>query len=151
MGEIFQEVGKEVEDVVRPFVQRRQAQAQGVDAEEQVAPEAAGLDSGDDVGIAGRDDADIQGDDVVRTEAHDLLRFQDAQELRLDARRHAVDFIEEYRPVVGHFKEAGLAFFAGARKGPANIAEELAFQEVCRQGGAVDGHERRVPALDFAD
>ncbi len=65
----------------------------------------------------------------------------------MDAGGHAVDFVEENRSLVGHFKEAGLAFFAGAREGAADVAEEFAFEEVCRQGGAVDSHEGAVAAV----
>ena len=48
---------------------------------------------------------------------------------------------------MGHFKETGLAFFTGAGKGAADVAEEFAFEEVCRQGGAVDGYEGAVAAV----
>ena len=65
----------------------------------------------------------------------------------MDAGGHAVDFVKENRSLVGHFKEAGLAFFAGPRKGAADVAEEFAFEEVRRQGGAVDGHEGAVAAV----
>ena len=65
----------------------------------------------------------------------------------MDAGGHAVDFIKENRSLVGHFKEAGLAFFAGACEGAADVAEEFAFEEVCRQGGAVDGYEGAVAVV----
>ena len=65
----------------------------------------------------------------------------------MDAGGHAVDFVKENRSLVGHFKETGLAFFAGAREGAADVAEEFAFEEVRRQGGAVDGYEGPVAAV----
>ena len=76
-----------------------------------------------------------------------MFRFQDAEQFRLDAGRHAIDFIEEERPFMGHFKETGLAFFTGAGKGAADVAEEFAFEEVRREGRAVDGHEGAVAAV----
>ena len=48
---------------------------------------------------------------------------------------------------MGHFKETGLAFFTGAGKGAADVAEEFAFEEVRREGRAVDGHEGAVAAV----
>ena len=48
---------------------------------------------------------------------------------------------------MGRFKQALLAGLAGTGEGPALIAEQLAFHQVFRDGGAVDRHEGAVGPL----
>ncbi|KAF5036056.1 hypothetical protein DSECCO2_579040 [anaerobic digester metagenome] len=67
--------------------------------------------------------------------------LHDAQELGLGGQRHVPDLVEKDRALAGHLEESGLAVLEAAREGAADVAEELAFQEVLGQGRAVDGHE----------
>ena len=58
---------------------------------------------------------------------------------------YVADFVQKEGAAVGVFKPAlALAFRAG--EGTADMAEELAFEDVFAQGGAVERHERLVLA-----
>ena len=84
---------------------------------------------------------------AVAAEREDLARLQDAQELRLRLERHVADLVEEERPAVGELDEARLVA-VGAAEGAAPVAEELALEQVVRDGGAVDGLEAPAPPRD---
>src|SRR5262249_38911772 len=63
--------------------------------------------------------------------------LQHPQELGLQCEGQVADFIEEQRPLMGQFK-ASEALREGPREGAFFVPEEFAFQEVRREGGAVD-------------
>ena len=52
-GDGIEEIGEQVRDIRWPVVEGWQGQAQGVDAEKEVAPECPFADGLDDIGIAG--------------------------------------------------------------------------------------------------
>ena len=76
------------------------------------------------------------------------LFLQDAQELGLQIERHLADFVEEDRARAGHFEQPRLVP-VGAGERAFHVPEELAFQQVGRQGRTVDGDERlaRMPQV----
>ena len=71
--------------------------------------------------------------------------LEDAEELGLRVERHVADLVEEERAAVGQLDEAGLVPVR-AGEGAAPVAEELALQEVVRDGRAVDRLEGAAPA-----
>ncbi len=75
----------------------------------------------------------------------DLPFLEGPQELDLGPRRHLPDLVEEKGAALGQLEHA-LLVGDGARERAAHVAEELALEEVLRQGGAVDGDEGMVPA-----
>ncbi len=72
--------------------------------------------------------------------AHPVV-FQHAQELGLGGHRHVPDFVQQHGAVLRQLEAAGAAFH-GPRERAFFVAEQLAFHESVRHGGAVDGDER---------
>ena len=90
------------------------------------------------VGGARHADVDLLGRGGAQRE--DLLGLQHAQELGLGIQGHVADLIEEEGAMVGQLDEARLVTI-GAGEGAASVPEELALEEVLRDGRAVDGLE----------
>ncbi len=74
-----------------------------------------------------------------------LSVLDDAQHLGLELRVHVADLVEQQGAAVG-LGEQPAAGRGGAGKGAANVAKELALEQLIRQRGAVDRHERRIAA-----
>ena len=70
-------------------------------------------------------------------EALELVLLQHAQDLGLRARAHVADLVEEQRAAVG-LLEAADALAIGARERALLVAEQLRFEQVFLQRGAVD-------------
>ena len=139
--EVFQQQG----NIVDPLAQRRDADRQHVQAVEEVLPEAAGGGQGLQVLIGGGDDADIAMNRGVAPDALELLFLQQPQQFRLRARRHIAHLVHEDRAAVGLLEFAD-APPVGARESAALVAEQFAFQQRFRDGGAVDRQERGLAA-----
>ena len=129
---------------VRP---RRRGAAQGrhgnrhhVEAVIEVLAEAPLFDQLRQVVVGRRQDADPCADLLVAAEALETLLLQDAEDFGLKRRGHVADFIEEEGPAVGLLELAD-ALPLGPGEGALFVAEQLAFQQVLRDGGAVDGQE----------
>ena len=139
--EAVQEEVRQQRDVAATLPQRRDADGEGVHAVEQVAAEDALADLLVEVGVGGGDDADIDLDLLAAADALDDLVLQEAQQLDLQGMRQVADLVEEQRAFVGALDLAdGLLHRAG--EGAAFVAEQFAFQQVFRDGAAVDGDER---------
>ena len=67
--------------------------------------------------------------------------FEEAQQLRLELQVELADLVEEEDAVPRAFGVAEMPS-RGAGEGAAFVAEQLALQEVLRNGGAVHGDER---------
>ena len=79
----------------------------------------------------------------------DLAFLQRAQQLHLRVERQFADFVEEQRAAIG-FLELADALVDGAGEGALLVAEQDAFDEIFRDGAAVDGDERLAGAIAFA-
>src|SRR5205823_2075749 len=100
-----------------------------------------------EVGIGRRDDAH---GDALRSQIANRMhlgRFEKSQQLRLGREIQLADFVEEQRAVLGRADDAREGLH-GAGEGAAPMAEELAFDEIARNGGAVERDKRT--ALDAA-
>ena len=115
-----------------------------VQAGEEIAAELPLLHVLVQIAVRRAHDADVHVLGRRRAEREDLARLEDAQELRLRVERHVADLVEEERPAVGELDEPGLVA-VGAGERAAAVAEELALEEVVRDGGAVDRLERSAP------
>ncbi len=71
--------------------------------------------------------------------------MQHAEQLDLEFERGGVDFVEENGAGVGRLETAG-AIVDSTRKGPANMAEQLAFEERFGERAAIDLYERAAGA-----
>ena len=148
---LVEEVACEVERVPHAVAQRGQVDGEHGDAVEQVLAELVLAHQLRQVLVRGGHQAEV--DLLVRLAAHadDALVLQHAQKRGLQFQRHVADLVEEERPSVGQLDLAGLAAALGAREAAALVAEELAFDEAGRDGGAVDGHEGSLGARLVVD
>ena len=101
------------------------------------------------VAVGRADDAHVDGDHAVRADAAHLALLYHAQQAALQRQRDLAHLVQEDGALVRRFKQADLAGFAGACKGAALIAEQLAFHEVVGNGRAVDCHKGAVRAVAF--
>ncbi len=136
-------------DVARPLAQRRDAQADHVEAEVQVLAEAAGGDLCRQVAVRGGEDAHVDAHRAAAAEAVDLALLDGAQQLGLQAGVHLADLVEQQRAAVGRLELAEAAG-DGAAERALLVAEQLALQQVLGNGGAVQGHERTSSAARAA-
>ena len=116
-----------------------------VEAEEEVLAEAAPLDRLREVLVRRREDAHVDVHHVLAADARDLAALQRAQHLRLRDEVHVADLVEEQRAAVRLLEEAALLRLGAGERAPL-VAEELALDELARDGGAVHLHERAVHA-----
>ncbi len=77
----------------------------------------------------------------------DLAFLQGAEELGLSVERQFADLVEEERAAMRFGELAGLVG-GGAGEGALLVAEEGGFDEVGRDGAAVDGDEGLAGAVD---
>ena len=89
------------------------------------------------------EDADVDVVHAVAADGTHVAELQDAQELRLQAERHVADLVEQQRPAVG-LGEQALAGLDRAGEPAANVPEELALEQLLRDGRRVDRHEGPV-------
>ncbi len=73
------------------------------------------------------------------------LLLQHPQQLHLKVEGQVAHLVEEERPAGGRLEAAG-PVAGGAGEGAAHVAEQLALEQLPRQGGGVDGHEGAAPA-----
>ena len=135
------EVVHERRDLVAAFAQRRNAQPDDIQAVEQIFAEPTVVDRCLEVGVGRGDDADVDGQRRGLAERGDLARFEEAEQLGLQIEAQLADFVEEEGAAAGGADEARVVA-VGAGERAAAMAEELAFEQIARDGGAVEGDER---------
>jgi hypothetical protein len=135
-GEVLGEEG----DVFLAFPERRHDDRVDVEPVIQIAAELPFFNGFDEVLVGRGDDAHVDLLRGVGADGLNGLLLDAAQDLRLERQRHVPDFVEEQRAAVG-LCEAPLAVAGGARERASGVAEQLAFEELFGDGGAVDGHE----------
>ena len=143
--EAAQEVLGQRLDVLGPLAQRRQVDLEDVEAEEQVVAEAALGDAARQVLVRRGQDADVERLRLVAADRQHLVVLQHAQQLDLHRQRDVGQLVEEDGAAVGQGEQAG-ARLGGPGEGPADVAEQLALDEVRVEGGDVDRQERPVAA-----
>ena len=116
-------------------------QADHVEPVVQVLAKPAGANQGLQVLVGGRQDADVDRDRLRAADALERHLLEHAQQLGLDLEVDVADLVEEERAAVGLFEPAH-AVAVGAGERTLDVAEELAFEQALRQGGAVDLDER---------
>jgi hypothetical protein len=97
------------------------------------------------VAVRGRQHARVGRQYFVAADPLDLPLLESAKKLRLKCVRQLPDFIEENGSVVGQL-EGAPPLRRGAGEGAALVAEQLAFDQLGRDGPAVDDDERAVAA-----
>ena len=126
--------------VLRPLAQRRHHDADDVEAIQQIFAKPPRVRFVAQRTIRGRDDPGIDAPRQVFADAARLAVLDDAQQLRLSARRQLADLVEEQRAAIGFLEQPG-AFGQRAGEGAARVAEELGLEQFVGERGAVDGAE----------
>src|SRR5207249_3494814 len=90
--------------------------------------------------VGGAEDADIDVDRRGAAQALDFPRFEDSQQFGLRGQRHVSHLVEEERAAVRQLELAALER-RSAGESAFLVAEELAFDQVLGQRGAVEGDE----------
>ena len=139
----LQKVAREHRDVFTPLAQSGQAQADHVQAVEQVFTETTFLDALLQILVGGGNHAHIGFDSAVPTHAVEVPVRQHPQQARLQVKRHVTNFVEEQRTAVG-LLEAAPARSLRASEGPAFVTEEFALQQILRDRCGVDGHKGAI-------
>ena len=126
--------------VLQPLAQRRQADREHVEPEEQVLAEVAVRDGVLEPAIGGRHDAHVHPLRGFGAQPLQLPGLERAQQLGLRVRAQVADLVEEQRPLVRQLEPAQPPL-GGAGEGAPLVAEHLGLHQVARDGGAVDGDE----------
>ena len=87
-----------------------------------------------------RDHPHIGLDGLAAPDPVELALLQHPQQLDLHRQRHIADFVEEEGAPLGQF-EAAAPGGNGTGEGPLLVTEQLALEQLRRNGAAVDGHE----------
>ena len=132
-------------DLVATFPQRRDREADDVQAVKQIFAKALVLDELFEVRVGGGDDADVDVERARFAERVDLAGLEEAEQLGLQVDVELADLVEEERAVLGGADEAGVIAF-GAGEGAAAVAEQLALEQLVGDRGAVEGDKRLVCA-----
>ncbi len=101
------------------------------------------------VAIGGGDDAHVRLDVRFAAKRLKAFSFQDAEELGLAFKRKLADLVEKQGAFIGPLEQpfpiamgSGVSAFA--------VTEQLRFHEMTGDGGAIDGHKRRLAAQTLA-
>ena len=142
---LLQEMAGEQRDVLAPLAQRRQADADDVEAMEEVFAEQAVLDPRFEILVGRGNHPDIGLDRRMPADAIEMPVRQHAQQARLQLGGHVADFVEEQGAALG-LLEAAAPLRLGAGKGAALVAEEFRFEQILGNRCRVDRDERLVGA-----
>src|SRR5690606_21496419 len=121
---------------------------EGDDAEAvvEVRAEAPLLDHARQALVGGGDDARLEVPLAVGADGAEAPLLEGAQQLRLRLGREVADLVDEERAGAGLGHQA-LAVLVGAGEAAAPVPEQLALEQVARDGGDVHGDEGRLLAL----
>ena len=120
--------------------QRRYVQREYVEPEVQVLAEAPLLDERQQVPVGRGDHPDVDVVDLVAADGPDVAELQHAEQLGLQAEGHVADLVEQQRAAVG-LGEQPLARLDGAGEPSPRVPEDLALEQLLRDGGGVHGDE----------
>ena len=136
---------REVRDLVAPLAQRRHGDLDDLEPVVEILAELAPQHHLLEIAVGRRDHPDVDVDVLVAAELGELRVLEDVEQLGLQRRFHLADLVEEDGAGVGLFELAD-ARRGGAGEGALLVAEQLAFEQLTRQRGAVHLDERPVLA-----
>ena len=140
-----EEEAHQLRNVLAALAQGGQIDRHHVEAVVEVLAETGGLDLLEQVAVAGGDHAGVDADGLRVAHALELVLLEHAEQLHLQLGRGGVDLVEKDGAGMGGLEASG-AVVDGPGEGAADVAEELAFQEVLRQRPAVDADEGAAAA-----
>jgi hypothetical protein len=137
---LVQEERGELADVFASLAQRGQVEADASDAEIQIFSETTVTGPLVEGAVRGRDDAHVDGHAPLGADRHHDALLQHAQQSHLVLQRHFADLVEEERaPLRAADEPESVAL--GTRERSTDVTEQLARQQVGRDGAAVDRDE----------
>jgi len=139
----LEEIFGEKTDVLLAAAQRREVEADDVEPVKKILAELFFGHLGLEVFVCRGDDAHIGLDGLVAADAGERPVLQHAQEFALDGERHVADLVEKEGAAVALLEPAD-TLGAGPGEGTFFVTEEFAFEEIFRNGRAIDGKERTV-------
>src|SRR6266581_6164549 len=145
LGALGEEMAGQQRNVLAPLAQRRQAQADHVEAVEQIFPEQALAHPLLEVLVRRGDDADAGTNRLMAADPVEMAVGEDAQQPRLQFRWHIADLVEEQRAAFG-LLETAAPLRVGAGEGASFVAEQFGLEQVAGNRRGVDGDEWRVAA-----
>ena len=145
LGALLQEVPCQCNHIFAALAQGRQAQADHIQSVKQVFAEKSVLDALLQVLVCRGDHARIRFDRVVAAHPVKVTIAENAQQTRLQVKRHVTDFIKKKRAALGLLKAAP-AHGLGTGKGAAFVTKQLALEQIFRNRCGIDGNKRTVGA-----
>src|SRR6266568_4950399 len=140
LGALGEEMAGQQRNVLAPLAQRRQAQADHVEAVEQIFPEQALAHPLLEVLVRRGDDADAGTNRLMAADPVEMAVGEDAQQPRLQFRWHIADLVEEQRAAFG-LLETAAPLRVGAGEGASFVAEQFGLEQVAGNRRGVDGDE----------
>ena len=124
---------------------RRKGDGKNMQPVKQIRPKPAFLDHRRKIAVGGGHNANVHPNGARAAEPLEFLLLQHAQQLGLQFQRHVADFVQKQRSLMRQLK-ASDGRVQGAGVGSALMAEQFAFKQPARNGGAVQRHKWFVPA-----
>jgi len=151
--EFLDEVLDEQRQILEPVSQRRQLDGVNVKTVVEVLAQSPLADRLMQRTIGCGEDAHVDRQLFACAETENSLLFENTEQFGLHLRPHLGDLVEEKAATVRPL-EASLAPAIRARKGPALVAEQFAFDQAFRDRRAIDCHVRSIlarrPVVDCA-
>ena len=132
--------------VFAALAQGRHDEFNDVQAVIQVLPEVAGLHLGGQVFVGGADDAHVYRLFLGGAQRANAPLLYGAQQLGLHGQGQVADFVQKQRAARSGLKKTNTVL-RGAGVGAFACAEKFGFEQVLRNGAAIDGHERPAGAV----
>ena len=143
----MEEVLHQQRNIFAALAQRRQIEADYVEAVKQVFAEAAFFHHLAEIHVGGGDDAHVHLNFLHAAQVHELAVLQHAQNLALRVHAHGADFVEEEGAAVGNFEQPFLRAETALVKAPLTCPNSV---DSSRSGGVdpeltgTNGRSRRV-------
>src|SRR5689334_4824577 len=119
-------------DILLAVAQRRERNADNVEAVIEVLAKPVFLNQSSKVGVGCGEDPYVDSDSLRASQAHELAFLDNPQELRLCFNPYGPDLVEKNRSLVGDLEQTSFRG-NGRSKGTLNVTEQRAFQQI-------DGH-----------
>src|SRR5574344_60064 len=148
-AEARQKILCEENHILTAVTERRKFERHHLDAEVKVLAELLRADGFLEIHVRRGNDAHVHRNFPVVADARDVAFLKHAEELHLHGHRKLAYLIEEERAALGFFEDA-FARIDRPGEGPFDMSEKNGFDEVFRNGAAVDCDERFVAARTLA-
>ncbi len=129
-------------NIFRPLPERRDGDWKNIETVKKVFPEILSINFLLQPHVGGRYNPDINGYRFVVADSANLAGLKHPQQLHLHVRCHVTDLIQKQSSAVRQFELPRPPPLEGAGKCALNITEQLALEQLTRNGCAIDGDKR---------